>query len=64
MCIRDRTLVVCNPIQAKLTGSAGPGIGLDNLSKRYQLLGHREVAISMDNGRFCVRIPLLNPCEI
>lgn len=61
---QGETLVVCNPIQAKLTGSAGPGIGLDNLSKRYQLLGHREVAISMDNGRFCVRIPLLNPCEI
>lgn len=61
---QGETLVVCNPIQAKLTGSAGPGIGLDNLAKRYQLLGHREVSISMDNGRFCVRIPLLNPCEI
>lgn len=59
----DGMLIVCNPIQAKLTGSAGPGIGLDNLAKRYQLLGHCELGITRDNGRFCVRLPLLNPCE-
>ena len=55
------TLVVCNPIQAKRTPAAGPGIGLDNLAKRYRLLWQREIHISNEDGRFCVRLPLYRP---
>ena len=55
------TLVVCNPIQAKRTPVAGPGIGLDNLAKRYRLLWQREIHISNEDGRFCVRLPLYRP---
>lgn len=60
---QDDTLVVCNAIQAKLTGSAGTGIGLDNLAKRYRLLLHKEIHISADGDRFCVRLPLSKPNE-
>lgn len=55
------TLVVCNHIQAKRQASAGPGIGLDNLAKRYRLLWQKEIQISAENGMFCVRLPLHQP---
>lgn len=56
-------LVVCNPIQAKRQPVAGPGIGLDNLAKRYQLLWQQEIQISAENHHFCVRLPL-HPSEV
>ena len=54
-------LTVCNPIQAKRTATPGPGIGLDNLAKRYRLLLRKEVQISTCDGIFCVRLPLCKP---
>jgi len=57
----DGVLSVYNPIQPKLTGSAGTGIGLDNLVKRYRLLFNKEITIDNQNNKFCVSIPLINP---
>lgn len=57
------TLVVSNPIQAKRQPAAGPGIGLDNLAKRYQLLWQQDIQISAENNQFCVRLPL-HPSEV
>lgn len=51
-------LSVSNPIQQKRTATAGTGIGLANLAKRYQLLFHRDIAITEDE-HFTVRIPLI-----
>ena len=61
----DGVLAVSNPVQPKLTREPSTGIGLDNLSKRYRLLFHREIELSGDTETFCVRIPLINPktCE-
>ncbi len=53
-----RMLLVCNPIQPKRVAPSGPGIGLDNLAKRYNLLWQKEIQISTEAGRFCVRLPL------
>ena len=55
------SLIVSNPVQPKRTNSAGTGIGLDNLAKRYHLLMQRQVEITTDRGLFRVRLPLLNP---
>ena len=55
------SLIVSNPVQPKRTDSAGTGIGLDNLAKRYHLLMQRQVEITTDRGLFRVRLPLLNP---
>lgn len=52
------TLIVCNRIQAKRQPSAGQGIGLDNLAKRYRLLWQKDITISVENNMFCVRLPL------
>lgn len=52
-------LSVSNPLQPKMTGSRGTRIGLANLSKRYQLLFQTDIEIIEENGRFCVRLPLI-----
>ena len=54
-------LLVCNPIQPKITDNMGTGIGLNNLVKRYRLIFNKEVIINSDNSNFCVSIPLINP---
>ena len=54
-------LLVCNRIQPKRLTPAGPGIGLDNLAKRYRLLWQQEIQISTSDGMFCVRLPLYQP---
>lgn len=51
-------ITVSNPIQQKRSHSGGTGIGLANLSKRYQLLFHREIRIKEDT-HFIVHIPLI-----
>lgn len=51
-------LFVSNPLQPKLTATAGTGIGLVNLSKRYQLLFRQDIIITEDKN-FTVRIPLI-----
>ena len=57
----QEALLVCNPIQPKRVAPAGPGIGLDNLAKRYRLLWQDEIGITADKGMFCVRLPLHQP---
>ncbi len=56
-----RTLLVCNPIQPKRLAGGGPGIGLDNLAKRYHLLWQAEIRISTEADMFCVGLPLHEP---
>ena len=56
----ESILCISNPIQPKLTQTAGTGIGLDNLSKRYDLLFHCKIEITKENNTFCVRLPLIN----
>lgn len=51
-------IFVSNPMQPKLTTSVGTGVGLANLSKRYQLLFRQEIFITEDKD-FTVRIPLI-----
>ena len=54
-------LIVSNLIQEKLTQEQGPGIGLTNLSKQFQLLGERDIQIIQENNEFRVIIPLIKP---
>lgn len=53
------SLTVSNPIQPKLTHSGGTGIGLVNLSKRYNLLYKKDISIKEDASIFSVTIPLI-----
>lgn len=57
------TFRVSNPIQPKQGSGNGTGLGLANLSKRYQLLCRKEIEISNQDNTFAVEIPLIPPHE-
>jgi signal transduction histidine kinase len=50
-------LVVSNPINPKLAPEEGTGIGLSNLSNRWQLLTGKDIEITNDGTTFSVRLP-------
>lgn len=52
-------LTVSNPVQPKLTSSAGTRIGLANLAKRYSLLFKKEIEVKEEHEHFIVTIPLI-----
>jgi sensor histidine kinase YesM len=53
------SIIVSNPIQLRKTSEEGEGIGLANLSERYQLKWQKEITISNSNDIFSVEIPLI-----
>lgn len=55
-------IMVSNIIQLKTEAEQGEGIGLANLTERYELLFHKEVLINMSEV-FCVEIPLIKELE-
>jgi LytS/YehU family sensor histidine kinase len=55
----DGFLEVVNPLQDKLAPEEGTGIGLTNLSRQFQLLGEKEILIRQENGKFSVKVPLM-----
>lgn len=57
----EQSLKVSNPIQPKIMEEAGNGIGLANLSERYQLKWNRNVEIINDGTSFEVVLPLVEP---
>ncbi|GCC53011.1 hypothetical protein SanaruYs_32520 [Chryseotalea sanaruensis] len=55
-------LIVENTLQRKLnSGEASSGMGLDNITKRYQFLDSRQVQVVEDDQHFVVKIPIINP---
>lgn len=54
------TLRVSNLCQPKDADNSSVGVGLANLSNRYQLLFHQDISISNDANLFSVEIPLIS----
>ncbi len=57
----DAFLCIDNDLQPRRTAPSGTGIGLANLSKRYELLFGKEIQIAEVNDKFSVCIPLIKP---
>ena len=57
----EPSLKVSNPIQPKIMEETGNGIGLANLSERYQLKWNKNVEIVNDGTTFEVVLPLIEP---
>jgi sensor histidine kinase YesM len=54
-------IVVSNRIRQKWSDNPNTrGIGLKNLSKRYQLLFSKDITVENDGVRFTVKLPLIN----
>lgn len=58
---KNAYLCVENNLQPRRTASSGTGIGLTNLSKRYDLLFGKEIQIRETGNRFSVCIPIIKP---
>lgn len=54
-------LVVENNVQAKLSSDATSGIGLRNLSDRYKLLIHEDIAVESNSVFFRVHLKIIRP---
>ena len=57
------TFRVSNPIVPKQEEQDGTGLGLINLSKRYQLLCGKNIEISKRDNIFAVEVPLIHPAQ-
>lgn len=57
----DGYVVVRNPIHPKLQAEESTGIGLRNLSSRYELVVGRNIEVESDDNYFMVKLPLIAP---
>ncbi|AUC80956.1 2TM domain-containing protein [Lacinutrix sp. Bg11-31] len=55
----DGDLIVENNLQTKQVIKKSSGVGLNNITQRYQLLTNRKVSIVEDKTHFTVAIPML-----
>lgn len=55
----ENKVTVSNRLQPKLTNDFSTQIGLDNLSKRYQLLFKQDIEVRTENYCFTVILPLV-----
>lgn len=56
--VEDNWLMVRNNLQPKRSVESGSHIGLDNISRRYQILTGKKIRIEKDERYFTVRLPL------
>ena len=54
-------LLVVNNLQPKIKGSDSKGVGLNNLRKRYELLGDELPQFSVTEKEYVAKIPLIKP---
>ena len=53
------SIVVSNPIHPKLQAEESTGIGLANLSSRYELIVGRKIEVENDGQNFIVKLPII-----
>ena len=57
---QDDCIVVENNLKRKnLMGEPPSGLGLENISKRYEFLSNRKVEVNSHNNKFVVRLPVI-----
>jgi two-component system, LytTR family, sensor kinase len=56
---QNGSLLVSNNLQVKNQLNESTGLGLDNIRKRYRLLGNRNVEVINNGGSFTVSVPLI-----
>lgn len=55
----DDQVIVSNHLQPRLTNDCSTQIGLDNLSKRYQLLFKRDIEVKAEDDFFTIKLHLI-----
>lgn len=59
----DGYIVVSNPINPKLQAEESTGIGLRNLSSRYELITGHTIEVVENGEMFIVKLPLIRPAK-
>ena len=57
---RDGAIVVSNPVIPKIEAEVSTGIGLQNLSSRWQMITEKDIEVIRTENTFEVRLPLIN----
>lgn len=52
-------LIVSNNLKPRLSCNPGIGIGLKNLSKKYEIIAGTDISVLKDSNTFTVKLPLL-----
>lgn len=65
ICIRqqDDFLVVTNDLRKRSGVQNSIGVGLENISKRYELTSDKRIEITETTDKFIVRVPIINNYE-
>lgn len=53
------SLIIINNLQPKIKGADSKGVGLNNLNKRYELLGEKLPQYSVSEKEYIAKIPLI-----
>lgn len=60
LCVEDgQYLLVHNPVRKKRSPAPSTGLGLENIRKRYLLLGADDIQIDASDTDFLVKVPLI-----
>ncbi len=57
----DGVLIVSNDKYPKLEAEPSTGVGLENLSRRWELIAHNPIEVVQTNDIFVVKLPLIRP---
>ena len=57
----ENDLIFINNLQPKIKGADSKGVGLNNLKKRYELLGEKLPQFSVTEKEYIAKIPLIKP---
>ncbi|NPD45856.1 sensor histidine kinase [Lentimicrobium sp. S6] len=60
ICICDNHICVKNTLNRKTESIDSTGIGLNNISKRYELIANKQVITREEDDLFIVKLPILN----
>ncbi len=61
---QDNQLIVENNMQLKDVVKNSSGVGLQNITQRYALLGNKQMSIYKTNSHFTVNLPLLEAADL
>jgi signal transduction histidine kinase len=56
---KDQFLYIRNNMQSKYSGSKSTGIGLKNLSKRYEMIADQQPLFGIENQHYVAKLPLI-----
>ncbi|MFI3264511.1 MAG: histidine kinase [Rikenellaceae bacterium] len=59
--VTDGVLIVSNNKYPKLEAEPSTGVGLENLSRRWELIAHNPIEVIQNDDIFVVKLPLISP---